>query len=100
MSLISTSWPGRFHSATDSMRFDMCSEVLEEEMYIQCSVTDRALRRLAPGFQVTEANIRKAFDQHRAAIERIASKKFDAHKVESSGDVVIVVKEEDVPDRP
>src|SRR6476660_5914532 len=99
MSLISTSWPGRFHSATDSMRFDMRGEVLEEEAYIPCSVTDRALRRLAPGFQVAEGNIRKAFDQHRATIERIASAKFDAHKVEASGDVVIVVDEEDIPDR-
>ena len=99
MSLISTSWPGQFHSATDAMRFDMRGEVLEEEVYIQCSVTNRALRRLAPGFQVTEANIRKAFDQHRAAIERIASEKFDAQKIEPSGDVVIVVQEEDLPDR-
>ena len=99
MSLISTSWPGRFHSATDSMRFDMCSEVLEEEVYIQCSVTDGALRRLAPGFQVAGANIRKAFDQHRVTIERIASEKFDAQKIEPSGEAVIVVKEEDIPDR-
>ena len=81
------------------MRFDMCSEVLEEEVYIQCSVTDRALRRLAPGFQVTEANIRKAFDQHRAAIERIASEKFDAHKVEPSGEIEVIVKEEDIRDK-
>ena len=88
-----------FHSATDSMRFDMRSEVLEEEVYIQCSVTDRALRRLAPGFQVAEANIRTAFDRHRATIERIASEKFDAQKIEPSGEVVIVVKEEDIPDR-
>ena len=69
------------------MRFDMRGEVLEEEVYIQCSVTDRALRRLAPGFQVAEGNIRKAFDQHRATIERIASEKFDAHKVELSGNL-------------
>lgn len=100
MSLISTSWPGRFHSATDSMLFDMRSEVLEEEVYVQCSVTDRALRRMSPNFQVTEANIRKAFDQHRAAIERIASEKFDARKVESSGEIEVIVKEEDIPDRP
>ena len=99
MSLISKSSPGRFHSATDSMRFDMRGEILEEEVYIPCSVTDRALRRLTRGFQVAEGNIRKAFDQHRATIERIASAKFDARKVEASGDVVIVVKEEDISDR-
>ena len=81
------------------MRFDMRGEVLEEEVYVQCSVTNRALRRLALGFQVTEADIRKAFDQHRAVIERIASEKFDAQKIEPSGDVVIVVQEQDLPDR-
>jgi Protein of unknown function (DUF1488) len=48
---------------------------------------------------VAEGNIRKAFDQHRATIERIASEKFDARKVESSGDLAIVVTEEDIPDR-
>ena len=98
MSLISTSWPGRFHSATNSMRFEMRGEVLEEEVHIQCSVTDRALRRLAPGFQVAEGNIRKAFDQHRATIERSPARN-SMNKVESSGDVVIVVKEEALPDR-
>jgi hypothetical protein len=99
MSIISTSWPGRIHPATDSMRFEMRSEVIEEDVYVQCSVTGRALGRLSPNFQVTETNMRKAFDQHRAAIERIASEKFDAHKVESSGEIEVIVKEEDIPDR-
>jgi hypothetical protein len=81
------------------MRFEMRSEVIEEDVYVQCSVTGRALGRLSPNFQGTETNMRKAFDQHRAAIERIASEKFDALKVEPSGEIEVIVKEEDILDR-
>jgi hypothetical protein len=63
---------------------------------VHCIITDRALKLFDRLLELSKEPMLKAFDEHRAAIEAIASAKFDARRIEFGDRSTVVITMDDV----